>query len=68
MLKCQFNLAETKTKKADIVIYRSEKDKEKRENHYIIVECKEPDIKFPDGEKAAQKLHQCYYRSNWRLD
>jgi len=39
---------------ADIVIYRSGKDREKRENHYIIVECKEPDIKFPDGEKQLK--------------
>ena len=43
------------TKRADIVIYRSKQDREKRENHHIIVECKEPDIKFP-------------HRSNWRLD
>ena len=39
---------------ADIVIYRSKQDREKRENHYIIIECKEPDIKFPDGEKQLK--------------
>lgn len=42
------------TKRADIVVYRSEKDKEKRENHNIIIECKEPDIRFPDGEKELK--------------
>ena len=44
----------SETKRADIVIYRSRQDREKRENHYIIVECKEPDIKFPDGEKELK--------------
>lgn len=47
-------LGRDETKKADIVIYHSEKDREKRENHYIIVECKEPDIKFPDGENQLK--------------
>lgn len=42
------------TKRSDIIIYRSEKDKEQRENHYIIIECKEPDIKFPEGEKELK--------------
>ena len=42
------------TKRADIVVYHSRQDREKRENHYIIVECKEPDIKFPDGEKELK--------------
>jgi len=37
-------------KRADIVIYPSPQDKDRRENHYIIVECKEPDAKLPDGE------------------
>lgn len=47
-------LGRDETKKADIIVYHSEKDREKRENHYIIVECKEPDIKFPDGEKQLK--------------
>jgi type I restriction enzyme M protein len=42
------------SKRADIVVYRSKQDREKRENHNIIVECKEPDIKFPDGEKQLK--------------
>lgn len=44
-------LGRDESKRADIVIYRSKQDREKRENHNIIVECKEPDVKFPDGEK-----------------
>jgi hypothetical protein len=47
-------LGRDESKQADIVIYRSRQDQEKRENHYIIVECKEPDIKFPDGEKQLK--------------
>jgi len=43
-------LGRDENKKADIVIYRSRQDREKRVNHYIIVECKEPDVKYPDGE------------------
>ncbi|MDP3298202.1 MAG: N-6 DNA methylase, partial [Thermodesulfovibrionia bacterium] len=29
-------------------------DREKRENHNVFIECKEPDIKFPDGEKQLK--------------
>ncbi len=47
-------LGRDESKKADIVVYRSRQDREKRENHYIIIECKEPDIKFPDGEKQLK--------------
>ena len=47
-------LGRDETKKADIVIYPSEKDKDKRENSYIIVECKEPDVRFPDGERQLK--------------
>lgn len=53
-LEVPIQMGRDDTKKADIVIYRSEKDREKRENHYIIVECKEPDVKFPDGEKQLK--------------
>jgi len=47
-------LGRDESKKADIVVYRSKQDREKRENHYIIVECKEPDIKYPDGESQLK--------------
>ena len=47
-------LGRDESKRADIVIYRSGQDRDKRENHNIIVECKEPDIKFPDGEKQLK--------------
>lgn len=47
-------LGRDESKRADIVVYRSKQDREKRENHCIIVECKELDIKFPDGEKQLK--------------
>lgn len=48
-IEVPIKIGRDESKKADIVIYRSRQDREKRENHYIIVECKEPDIKHPDG-------------------
>lgn len=47
-------LGRDESKRADIVVYHSKQDREKRENHYIIVECKESEIKFPDGEKQLR--------------
>jgi len=53
-LEVPIQIGRDDTKKADIVIYPSVKDKEMRENHYVIVECKEPDVKYPDGEKQLK--------------
>lgn len=47
-------LGRDESKRVDIVVYRSKQDREKRENHNIIVECKKLDIKFPDGEKQLK--------------
>ena len=47
-------LGRDESKRADIVVYRSKQDRERRENHNIIIECKEPDVKYPDGEKQLR--------------